>query len=100
MFKPAKPRQRLDVVLDQFPRRGRLSSFDTVTLVMAKPLHGVIPNVVGMTLARARAKLRRVGLAPHAPDGAVETARVVAQWPKPRVAAAPKLRVSLALKSD
>ena len=100
VFKPAKPRQRLDVVLDQFPRRGRLSSFDTVTLVMAKPLHGVVPDVVGMTLARARAKLRSAGLAPHVRAGAVETARVVAQWPKPRVAAAPRLRVSLALKSD
>ncbi len=98
VYKPAKPRQRLDVVLDQFPRRGRLSSFDTVTLVMAKPLHGVIPNVVGLTLARARAKLRAVGLAPNAPADAADTARVVAQWPKPRVAAAPKLRVSLALK--
>jgi membrane peptidoglycan carboxypeptidase len=100
VYKPAKPRQRLDVVLDQFPRRGHLSSFDTVTLVMAKPLHGVVPDVVGMTLARARAKLRSAGLAPHVRAGAVDTARVVAQWPKPRVAAAPKLRVSLALKSD
>jgi len=98
VYKPAKPRQRLDVVLDQFPRRGHLSSFDTVTLVMAKPLHGVIPDVVGMTLARARAKLRSRGLAAHAPAGALDTSRVVAQWPKPRVAAAPRLKVSLALK--
>jgi hypothetical protein len=53
-----------------------------------------------VTLARVRAKLRSAGLALHVPDGALDTARVVAQWPKPRVAAAPKLKVSLALKSD
>jgi hypothetical protein len=51
-----------------------------------------------MTLARARAKLRSRGLAAHAPAGALDTSRVVAQWPKPRVAAAPRLKVSLALK--
>jgi penicillin-binding protein 1A len=95
VYKPAKPKQRLDVVVDQFPRTGRLSSFDTVTLVLPKPLHGVIPNVVGLTLARARARLRAAGLSPQAPNGAADTARVVAQRPPPRVAAAPKLRVAL-----
>jgi membrane peptidoglycan carboxypeptidase len=100
VYKPAKPRQRLDLVVDQFPRRGHLSSFDTVTLVLAKPLHGVIPNVVGLTLGRARARLRSAGLLPNAPGDASATARVVGQWPRPRVAAAPKLRVTLAVKGD
>jgi membrane peptidoglycan carboxypeptidase len=98
VYKPAKPRQRLDVVVDQFPRRGHLSSYDTVTLVLPKATHGVIPNVVGLTLARARAKLRAVGLMPNAPSEASDSARVVAQWPRPRVAAAPKLKVTLAVK--
>jgi penicillin-binding protein 1A len=98
VYKPAKARQRLDVVVDQFPRRGHLSSYDTVTLVLPKPLHGVIPNVVGLSLGRARAKLRAAGLVPNVPAEAGETARVVAQWPRPRVAAAPKLKVTLAVK--
>jgi beta-lactam-binding protein with PASTA domain len=98
VYKPAKPKQRLDIVVDQFPRRGRLSSFDTVTLVLAKPLHGVVPNVVGLTLARARAKLRAAGLLPLAPEDASDTARVVAQRPHPRVAASPKLTVTLTVK--
>ena len=34
VYKPAKPGQRVDVVLRQFPRTGRLSSFDKVTLVL------------------------------------------------------------------
>jgi penicillin-binding protein 1A len=99
VFKPARPKQRLDIVLDQFPRRGRLSSFDKVTLVLGKPLHGVIPNVVGLTLARARAKLRAAGLSPLAPDGAADSARVVAQRPRARLAAAPKLTVRLVVKA-
>jgi membrane peptidoglycan carboxypeptidase len=98
VYKPAKPKQRLDVVLDQFPRRGHLSSFDTVTLVLGRALHGVVPNVVGLTLSRAQAKLRAAGLAPEAPANALATARVVSQRPRPRVAAAPKLRVTLVLK--
>ena len=98
VYKPAVPKQRLDVVVDQFPRRGRLSSYDTVTLVLAKPLHGVVPNVVGLTLARARVKLRAAGLSPQAPADAADAARVVSQRPRPRVAAAPKLTVTLVVK--
>src|SRR5439155_25938254 len=47
VYKPARAKQRLDPVLDQFPRKGRASSYDTVTLVLAKPLHGIVPAVVG-----------------------------------------------------
>jgi penicillin-binding protein 1A len=98
VYKPAKAKQRLDVVVDQFPRRGRLSSYDAVTLVLPKPLHGVIPNVVGLTLARAQAKLRAAGLSPVAPAYVLGTARVVSQRPRARVAAAPKLSVRLVVK--
>ncbi len=43
VYKPAAPRQRVDIVVDQFPSTGGLSSWSKVTLVMAKPLHGVVP---------------------------------------------------------
>ena len=50
IYKPAKPGQRVDVVLRQFPRAGTLSSFDRVTVVLAKPLHGTVPKLVGLAL--------------------------------------------------
>ena len=52
VYKPAAPGQALGVVVKQFPPKGRLSSFDKVTLVFAKPLHGVVPNVVGLASRR------------------------------------------------
>jgi penicillin-binding protein 1A len=96
VFKPALPKQRIDLVLDQFPRRGRASSWDTVTLVLAKPLHGVVPRVVGLSLPQARARLRARGLVPgiaRFADG--RAGRVLAQMPVPGVAAAPRMTVRL-----
>jgi len=98
VYKPAKPGQRVDTVVGQFPRTGRASSFDTVTLVLAKPLHGVVPKVVGLPLARARSRLHAAGLDALAPSGASDTAIVVAQSPRPHVAAAPRMRVRLTLR--
>ena len=62
VYKPARAKQRVDIVLDQFPRKGRLSSWDKVTLVLAKPLHGIVPRVVGLSLRDARRRLRGKGL--------------------------------------
>ena len=70
----------VDVVLAQVPARGTLSSYDNVTLVLAKALHGVVPKLVGLTLrdaadeaAAARAAARRRGL--HATAGRGESSR-------------------------
>jgi penicillin-binding protein 1A len=96
VYKPARPKQRIDLVLDQFPRRGRASSWDTVTLVLAKPLHGVVPRVVGLPLRQARARLRARGLVPgieRFADG--RAGQVLAQMPAPGVAAAPRMEVRL-----
>ena len=96
VYKPAKPKQRLDLVLDQFPRRGRLSSYDTVTLVVAKPLDGVVPKVRGLSLPEARRRLRARGLVPAVARFANgRVGEVLAQMPPPGVAAAPRLRVRL-----
>jgi len=99
VYKPARPRQRLDVVVDQFPRKGRASSYDTVTLVFAKPLHGVVPKVVGLPLATARAKLRSRGLSAAAPIGYTDGSVVVRQFPRPGVAAGPHMRVKLTVRA-
>jgi membrane peptidoglycan carboxypeptidase len=96
VYKPAQPRQRLDLVLDQFPRRGRLSSWDAVTLVLAKPLHGVIPQVVGLPVRQARARLRARGLVPTVERFAEgRSGTVLAQVPTGGVAAAPGMKIRL-----
>jgi hypothetical protein len=96
IYQPAKPRQRVDIVLGQDPIGGSLSSFDEVTLVLAKPLHGVVPAVEGLPLAEARERLRRRGLTPRATrftDG--RSGRVLAQSPPAGVAATPGMVVRL-----
>ncbi len=96
VYKPAQPKQRIDLVLDQFPRRGRAASWDTVTLVLAKPLHGVVPHVIGLSVAQARSRLRARGLVPGIARFAEGRAgRVLAQIPVPGVAASPRMPVKL-----
>jgi penicillin-binding protein 1A len=99
VYKPAKPGQPLDAVVDQFPRQGRASSYDTVTLVLAKPLQGVVPKVVGLQLGRARARLRSAGLDVKLPAEASSTAIVQRQFPRAGVAAAPRMTVRLVLRA-
>ena len=94
VYKPAVPKQRLGIVLGQFPARGTLSSYDKVTLVLAKPLHGTVPNVVGLKAKKALAKLRKRKL-----QGVIRGTgtRVVSQRPAAGVAAAPRMKVTLVL---
>ena len=79
--------------MKQLPLKGRLSSFDKVTIVFAKPLHGVIPNVVGMKLPAAEEKLGRLKLVPTVRGAGV---KVVRQRPRGGgFAAAPGIPVTL-----
>jgi beta-lactam-binding protein with PASTA domain len=96
VYKPAQAKQRVDLVLDQFPRKGRLSSYDTVTLVLAKPLHGVVPKLIGLSLNDARRRLRARGLVAvieRFTDG--RPGRVLAQTPIAGVAGAPRMKIRL-----
>jgi membrane peptidoglycan carboxypeptidase len=98
VYKVAKPGQRLNVVLDQRPKGGRLSAYGRVTLVVAKPTHGIVPRLVGMPLARAQRKCERRGLkieVEETSEGA--PGRVVFQLPRPGVAAAPGMTVRIAV---
>jgi membrane peptidoglycan carboxypeptidase len=95
-YRAAKPGQRLGIVLGQYPRVGRLSSYDTVKLIVPRARWGAVPNVVGLDLRRARQRLRKVELDPlvvRFADG--RPGRVVAQTPRAGVAAAPDMKVSL-----
>ena len=104
IYKPAAARQPLNVVLDQIPSRGTLSSFDEVKLVLAKPLHGVVPSVVGLNPAEARARIARlhmrVALRGDAVPANSYSARIVKQTPHAGVAAAPGLTVTLVVRAD
>ena len=95
VYKPASPGQAIGVVVKQFPPKGRLSSFDKVTIVFAKPLHGVVPQVVGLGVPKGTARLQRLKLRPVLRG---EGATIVRQRPKAGVAAAPGLRVMLWVK--
>jgi beta-lactam-binding protein with PASTA domain len=67
--------------------------------VLAKALHGVIPRLVGLPLDRARRKLDRLHVDVEvSPDDAPDSARVVAQKPRPGRAAAPGMKVRLVAK--
>jgi membrane peptidoglycan carboxypeptidase len=100
VYRPAQPRQRVGVVVRQFPAGGHLSSGARVTLVLSKALHGVVPNVVGMTLDRARKKLERFKFEINSsPSDAPGSARIVAQAPRAGRASAPGMGITLAVKS-
>jgi penicillin-binding protein 1A len=79
IYRPAVPGERLGIIRGQFPKNGTLSSYDKLTLVLSKPLHGVVPKVVGLTLQRARALLAPLHLdlkiEPHGAHGG----RIVSQ---------------------
>ena len=99
IYKPAKPGQRLDLVLGQIPPRGTLSAYDEVTLILARPRYGVVPSVVGMPVPNAIKRLEQLKLQP-AVEGDSSVGRVIRQVPRGgRVAAAPGLPIRLVVSS-
>ena len=95
--RPAEPGEQLGVVTAQIPAGGTLSSWETVRIVLPKAVHGRIPDVVGLPLARARRLLARRELA-----GVVETyadgkrrGAVMTQIPRAGRAAVPNMTVRL-----
>jgi penicillin-binding protein 1A len=95
-YRPAKAGQRLDIVIGQTPRSGTLSAYDKVTLVLPRALHGVVPKLVGVPIARARAKLRRLKVRVRV--AGARKGRVVAQVPQSGVASVPGMRVVLTVR--
>ena len=98
VYEPARPRQKLGVVVRQIPARGTLSSYDKVTLVLPKALQGVVPKVVGLPLARAQALLGRYHLKWKVDGNPPGSARVTWQSPHWQTAAKTGLTVRLAVK--
>ncbi|HEY6835133.1 MAG TPA: PBP1A family penicillin-binding protein [Gaiellaceae bacterium] len=98
VYQPAKPRQPLGVVLRQYPARGTLSSYQKVTLVLPKALHGIVPKVVGLKFARAKARLARFHLKWKVDGDPPGSALVTWQSPRGQTAATKGLVVRLAVK--
>jgi penicillin-binding protein 1A len=96
VYKPAKPGQRVSVVVGQIPLTGTLSAWDKVTLVLPKAQHGVVPRLIGLSVARARAKLARLNLDIRVQGGS--TGKVIHQQPHWGVAAAPGMRLVLRVR--
>ena len=62
VYAPAKPGRGPGVVIRQYPRSGGLSAHDTVTLVVTKARYGLVPDLVGSSLAAAKVQLRKLRL--------------------------------------
>ncbi len=95
VYKPAATLQQAGIVVDQRPRSGYASSFDKVIIVVTKPLHGVIPNVVGKSVEVAKTRLERLKLQPSITWVDGKPAAVLEQKPKAGLAAAPGVEVQL-----
>jgi penicillin-binding protein 1A len=96
VYKPAKTGDRVGYVVGQFPRRGTASAYDKITLIAEKSLHGVVPRVVGLRVAHAKAKLARLHLKVKLEGGT--TGKVTGQSVPPSTAAEPGLEITLTVK--
>jgi penicillin-binding protein 1A len=92
IYKPASAGQPLNVVVRQDPKAGRrVSAGERVILVLAKPEHGVIPKVVGLSVDSAKEKLEGLKLETDVRG----EGRVVAQSPKWGTALVPGAAITL-----
>jgi penicillin-binding protein 1A len=97
--RPARPGQRVDVVVGQIPAGGRrLSAYDQVKLVLPKATDGVVPRLLGVRFERAKAMLERRNLRYEVQETTRgKPGRVVFQIPRPGVAAVKGMVVRLAV---
>jgi penicillin-binding protein 1A len=97
VYRPAKPGERLGIVVGQFPRQGTASAYDKITIVLPKSKHGAIPRCVGLRLARAQAKLAHLKLDVKVKGG--RTGKVTGQSLRPGTAAAPGMKLTLTVRA-
>jgi penicillin-binding protein 1A len=95
IYKPAKTGDRVGYVVGQIPRRGTASAYDTITIISEKALHGVVPRVVGLPVAKARAKLEHVHMRVRLKGGS--RGKVVAQSRAAHTAAARGMEIVLSV---
>ena len=95
VFRPAEKLEPAGVVVGQRPLRGYAEPYDRVILIVTKPLHGVIPDLVGKSLDEARVRLGKLRLEPQIRWVEGKSNEVLQQRPKPGLAAAPGMKISL-----
>jgi beta-lactam-binding protein with PASTA domain len=94
--RPAKGGERLGRVVAQYPARGTLSSFDTVRIVVPVAENGRVPDVTGLPLLKAKAKLARyhlAGLVQSYAEG--KPGRVLQQFPSAGLASVENMTIKL-----
>jgi hypothetical protein len=95
LYKPAAALQPVGVVVDQIPKKGYLSAYDRLLLVVTKATQGVIPNLVGRSLDDARLRLKKLKIEPLIQWRAGTPGAVLEQRPRAGLAAAPGVKVTL-----
>jgi penicillin-binding protein 1A len=102
VWRRARPGQKLGRVIDQKPASGTLSSWSRVRIFVPRASNGRVPNVVGLTLARARERLanRRLAGLVHSYVDVGRSGTVVAQTPRGGLAATKNMTVRLVVSGS
>jgi len=95
IYAAAPARSRPGLVIRQYPATGVLSARDTVTLVVTKARYGLIPDLVGSSLAEAQSQLKKLELRTRITYGTGASGTILRQSLQPGVAAAPGLPIRL-----
>jgi len=99
VYRPARPGEQLGVVVgEKIPPRDVASAYSTIELTVPRAGHGVVPDLVGLSLDQARSALARVQARAQA-RGAT-SGRVVAESPRAGVAASPGMVETVTLRRE
>jgi penicillin-binding protein 1A len=96
VYRRARPGERLGFVVNQKPKSGTLSSWSRVRIVLPRAGNGRVPRLVGLSVEKARRRLarRKLGVVFTYVDGG-KPGIVLAQSPRPRLAATRNMTVRL-----
>ena len=98
IWKPAKAGQRLGRVIAQRPEGGTLSSWSNVRIILPHAANGPVPDVVGLSPDRARARLaRRMIEAKLTYVEGADAGIVMSQFPRAGLAATRNMTVRLVI---
>jgi beta-lactam-binding protein with PASTA domain len=95
VYVAAAARARPGTVVRQEPAAGSLSAHDTVTVFVTKARYGLVPDLVGSSLADARPELHKLQLRPRIAWGKGPSGTILRQSLPAGVAAAPGLTIRL-----
>jgi len=100
VYVPAKPRAHPGHVVRQEPRGGFLSAYGSVRLFVSAARDGLVPNLVGSSLADAQERARKLKLAVRVRYGDGPGGTVLEQSLEPGIAARAGLPITLLVGRD